>query len=48
MKLVEEVSDKLLEVLEIMKDGIKVYKPENEEGIERLDKIKDYIEQTKD
>lgn len=42
----EEVSDKIIQVLEVMKESIKIYTTENEEEIERLDKIKDYIEKS--
>lgn len=47
MVQVEEVSDKIIEVLNVMKESIKVYTPEKEDQVERIDKIIDYIEQTK-
>lgn len=41
----EETSDKILEVIEIMKESIKINTPQNEEEIERLNKIQEYLEQ---
>lgn len=43
---VEKVSDKILEVFEIMKESVKI-NSDSEEEIERIEKIKEYIEQNK-
>ena len=47
MNHVEEVSDKIIKVLKVMEESIEIYTPESEIEIERLNKIKDYIEKTK-
>lgn len=44
---VEKVSDKILEVFEIMKESVKINSG-SEEEVERIEKIKEYIEQNKD
>ena len=41
----ENVSKKILEVLNVMKESIKLNSPENEEQLERIDKIEEYIAQ---
>lgn len=44
---VEKVSDKILEVFEIMKESVRINSG-SEEEVERIEKIKEYIEQNKD
>ena len=44
----EKVSNEVLEVLDVMKESIKLNNPSDEEGLERIDKIKEYIEQKED
>ena len=48
MMQVEKVSSEVLEVLDVMKESIKLNNPSDEEGLERIDKIKEYIEQKED
>lgn len=43
----EKVSDKILEVFEIMKESVKI-NSNSEEKLERIEKIEEYIEQNKD
>lgn len=43
----EEVSKKILEVLEVMKESIKINSG-SEEELERIRKIEEYIEENKD
>lgn len=38
-----KISSEVLEVLDVMKESIKLNCPEDEEELERIDKIKDYI-----
>jgi hypothetical protein len=45
---VGNVSSEVLEVLDVMKESIKLNNPSDEEGLERIDKIKEYIEQKED
>ena len=44
----EKVSNEVLEVLDVMKESIKLNDPGEEEGLDRIDKIKEYIEQKED
>lgn len=44
----EKVSSEVLEVLDVMKESIKLNDSSDEEGLERIDKIKEYIEQKED
>ena len=44
----EEVLDKITEVLDIMKESIKLNIASSEEEIERIDKIKEYLDQLED
>ena len=48
MMQVGNVSSEVLEVLDVMKESIKLNNPSDEEGLERIDKIKEYIEQKED
>lgn len=43
-----KISDEVLEVLDVMKESIKLNTPDNEEELERIEKIKEYIEQKED
>jgi len=43
-----KLSNDVLEVIEIMKESIKLNTPDDEEELERIDKIKEYIEQKED
>jgi hypothetical protein len=45
MKTMENTSEKLLEVLDVMKESIKLNCPEDIKKIEDINKIKDYINQ---
>lgn len=44
----EETLDKITEVLDIMKESIKLNIASSEEEIERIDKIKEYLDQLED
>ena len=43
-----KISDEVLEILDVMKESIKLKTPVDEEEIERIEKIKEYIEQKED
>ncbi len=43
-----KISDEVLEILDVMKESIKLNNPSYEEELERINKIKEYIEQKED
>lgn len=43
-----KISDEVLEILDVMKESVKQNTPDNEEELERIDKIKEYIEHKED
>lgn len=43
-----KISNEVLEVLDVMKESIKLNIPEDEEELERIEKIKDYINNSPD
>jgi len=43
-----KISEEVLEVLEVMKESIKLNDVNNDEQINRIDKIKEYIETKED
>lgn len=43
-----KVSDEVIEILDVMKESIILNSPDDTEEIERIDKIKEYIEKRED
>ena len=43
-----KVSDKVLEILDVMKESLILNSPDDTEEIERIDKIKEFIEKRED
>ena len=40
----ESVSEKILDVLNVMRESVKLNSPENKEQLDHLDKIEEYIQ----
>lgn len=43
-----KISDEVIEILDVMKESIILNSPDDTEEIERLEKIKEYIEKRED
>ena len=43
-----KVSDEVMEILEVMKESIILNSPDDTEEVERIEKIKEYIEKRED